>query len=300
MLSELWYFLPPGLPPSFSSSLFLISHPFSYLRPYVSPFVSPSLVISLLPNNPPSLLHSLSPCIPLQWYRKTYAMLSLRSKPPLSLHNHISLYLYFSLSLSFSLCREPLTLPDYLDALTTVRAVLSALYVLLLEHCTHPDLRGMGSEYGSSADNQLSNRFVRTVQRKSQSCLFLKSFGLYYILWIFHINTVQYIRHVLDFFLLLQLRELFYSNLSPLLSSLISSPLLSLPCPCYFSLCSIFALLVPFRHPFLSFSYALFSSPSLFSLLSILFFIFFLTHLFYLYHLPSFISSIFPLLSHLI
>ena len=103
MLSELWYFLPPGLPPSFSSSLFLISHPFSYLRPYVSPFVSPSLVISLLPNNPPSLLHSLSPCIPLQWYRKTYAMLSLRSKPPLSLHNHISLYLYFSLSLSFSL-----------------------------------------------------------------------------------------------------------------------------------------------------------------------------------------------------
>ena len=46
--------------------------------------------------------------------------------------------------------REPLSLPDYLDALTTVRSVLSALYVLLLEHCSHPDLRGMGSEYGAN------------------------------------------------------------------------------------------------------------------------------------------------------
>ena len=52
--------------------------------------------------------------------------------------------------------REPLTLPDYLDALTTVRAVLSALYVLLLEHCSHPDLRGMGSEYGNE-EGKISN-----------------------------------------------------------------------------------------------------------------------------------------------
>ena len=43
-----------------------------------------------------------------------------------------------------------MSLPDYLDALTTVRSVLSALYVLLLEHCSHPDLRGMGSEYGAN------------------------------------------------------------------------------------------------------------------------------------------------------
>ena len=44
-----------------------------------------------------------------------------------------------------------MSLPDYLDALTTVRSVLSALYVLLLEHCSHPDLRGMGCEYGANA-----------------------------------------------------------------------------------------------------------------------------------------------------
>jgi hypothetical protein len=53
-------------------------------------------------------------------------------------------------SLHFYPYREPLSLPDYLDALTTVRSVLSALYVLLLEHCSHPDLRGMGSEYGAN------------------------------------------------------------------------------------------------------------------------------------------------------
>ena len=56
--------------------------------------------------------------------------------------------------------REPLTLPDYLDALTTVRAVLSALYVLLLEHCSHPDLRGMGSEYSSTGDVLTLNGYV--------------------------------------------------------------------------------------------------------------------------------------------
>jgi hypothetical protein len=43
--------------------------------------------------------------------------------------------------------REPLTLPDYLDALTTVREKLSALYVMLLDSCVHPALRGMGNEY---------------------------------------------------------------------------------------------------------------------------------------------------------
>jgi hypothetical protein len=40
----------------------------------------------------------------------------------------------------------PLSLPDYLDALVIVREKLSALYLLLLECCSHPSMRGMGSE----------------------------------------------------------------------------------------------------------------------------------------------------------
>lgn len=43
----------------------------------------------------------------------------------------------------------PLPLPDYLDALVTVREKLSALYVLLLECASHPLMRGMGSESAS-------------------------------------------------------------------------------------------------------------------------------------------------------
>lgn len=40
----------------------------------------------------------------------------------------------------------PLSLPEYLDALVIVREKLSALYLLLLECCSHPSMRGMGSE----------------------------------------------------------------------------------------------------------------------------------------------------------
>lgn len=39
-----------------------------------------------------------------------------------------------------------LPLPDYLDALANVREKLSALYLILLEYCSHPALMGMGSE----------------------------------------------------------------------------------------------------------------------------------------------------------
>lgn len=43
----------------------------------------------------------------------------------------------------------PLSLADYLDALVLVREKLSALYLLLLECCSHPYMRGMGTESGS-------------------------------------------------------------------------------------------------------------------------------------------------------
>jgi hypothetical protein len=39
-----------------------------------------------------------------------------------------------------------LSLSDYLDSLANVREKLSALYVILLEYCSHPALIGMGSE----------------------------------------------------------------------------------------------------------------------------------------------------------
>jgi len=39
-----------------------------------------------------------------------------------------------------------LPLPDYLDALANVREKLSALYLILLDYCSHPGLMGMGSE----------------------------------------------------------------------------------------------------------------------------------------------------------
>lgn len=42
--------------------------------------------------------------------------------------------------------QPPLSLPDYLDALVIVREKLSALFLLLLECCSHPSMRGMGSE----------------------------------------------------------------------------------------------------------------------------------------------------------
>jgi hypothetical protein len=42
--------------------------------------------------------------------------------------------------------QPPLSLPDYLDALVIVREKLSALFLLLIECCSHPSMRGMGSE----------------------------------------------------------------------------------------------------------------------------------------------------------
>ena len=42
--------------------------------------------------------------------------------------------------------QPPLSLPDYLDALVIVREKLSALFLLLMECCSHPSMRGMGSE----------------------------------------------------------------------------------------------------------------------------------------------------------
>eukprot|EP01038_Epipyxis_sp_PR26KG_P005958 gene5958-8211_t len=42
-----------------------------------------------------------------------------------------------------------LPLADYLDALVTIREKLSALYLLLIECCNHPSMRGMGSESAS-------------------------------------------------------------------------------------------------------------------------------------------------------
>jgi hypothetical protein len=39
-----------------------------------------------------------------------------------------------------------LSLPDYLDALVIVREKLNALFLLLMECCAHPSMRGMGSE----------------------------------------------------------------------------------------------------------------------------------------------------------
>ena len=42
--------------------------------------------------------------------------------------------------------RPALPLADYLDALVTVREKLSALNVMLIEYCSHPAMRGMGSE----------------------------------------------------------------------------------------------------------------------------------------------------------
>jgi hypothetical protein len=40
----------------------------------------------------------------------------------------------------------PLPLPEYLDALLTIREKLSALYLLLVECCSHEAYRGMGSD----------------------------------------------------------------------------------------------------------------------------------------------------------
>ncbi len=42
--------------------------------------------------------------------------------------------------------KPQLNLSSYLDALTIVREKLSALYVVLLEHCSHPSMHGMGRE----------------------------------------------------------------------------------------------------------------------------------------------------------
>jgi len=42
--------------------------------------------------------------------------------------------------------RPQLPLSDYLDALVTVREKLSALNLMLIEYCSHPAMKGMGSE----------------------------------------------------------------------------------------------------------------------------------------------------------
>ncbi len=66
----------------------------------------------------------------------------------------------------------PLPLADYLDALVTVREKLSALYLLLIDCCSHPSMRGMGSESASlrKAKTPLAPVFVSsptTGRRKS-------------------------------------------------------------------------------------------------------------------------------------
>lgn len=57
--------------------------------------------------------------------------------------------------------KPPLALPDYLDALVTVREKLSALFLILLEHCTHPALRGIGKESSSGSSHSLHHRVTR-------------------------------------------------------------------------------------------------------------------------------------------
>ena len=64
------------------------------------------------------------------------------------------------------LCPAPpqpaLSLPDYLDALVIVREKLSALYLLLLECCSHPSMRGMGSESAALKKAKFPTPYGRT------------------------------------------------------------------------------------------------------------------------------------------
>lgn len=61
--------------------------------------------------------------------------------------------------------QPPLSLPDYLDALVIVREKLSALYLLLLECCSHPSMRGMGSESACLKKAKSPNPYGRTTKK---------------------------------------------------------------------------------------------------------------------------------------
>lgn len=63
----------------------------------------------------------------------------------------------------------PLSLPDYLDALVIVREKLSALYLLLLECCSHPSMRGMGSESACLKKAKSPNPYGRTKKNNSNT-----------------------------------------------------------------------------------------------------------------------------------
>lgn len=58
--------------------------------------------------------------------------------------------------------QPPLSLPDYLDALVIVREKLSALFLLLLECCSHPSMRGMGSESAALKKAKINLPYGRT------------------------------------------------------------------------------------------------------------------------------------------
>lgn len=58
--------------------------------------------------------------------------------------------------------QPPLSLPDYLDALVIVREKLSALFLLLMECCSHPSMRGMGSESACLKKAKLPAQYGRT------------------------------------------------------------------------------------------------------------------------------------------
>jgi hypothetical protein len=63
----------------------------------------------------------------------------------------------------------PLPLPDYLDALLTIREKLSALYLLLLECSSHPSMRGMGSHSAAVRRAQLTSRRIRATSSASEN-----------------------------------------------------------------------------------------------------------------------------------
>jgi len=63
----------------------------------------------------------------------------------------------------------PLSLPDYLDALVIVREKLSALYLLLLECCSHPSMRGMGSESACLKKAKSPNPYGRTAKKTNNN-----------------------------------------------------------------------------------------------------------------------------------
>jgi hypothetical protein len=64
---------------------------------------------------------------------------------------------------------QPLPLSDYLDALVTVREKLSALYLLLIDYCSHPSLRGMGSESASLKRAKLPGLYASESRNRRKS-----------------------------------------------------------------------------------------------------------------------------------